>query len=209
MNRLVLLIAVIVLLPVMMFAGYFGWKLIWPGTGGQAAANAGTVPAEASRVYITPPDSTPPEPIGPVLRPDRVEGEVVTQPLVDPSATRRYRVRAGDTLFDIAVAQYGDSTYVQDILARNPGLRPSALQVGEEIILPNTRGEGSGDAEPERPKVYVVRQGDTLIGIARQLYADSAMYLEIFESNRHLLRSPDAVLREGMRLRLPPPPKYD
>jgi len=208
-NKLVLLIALIVLGPVILVAAFFGPKLVWPDKSGLGAAG-GDAPAvdPPKRVVIPAPADPPPRVAGAVLRPDVPEGTLVTEPLVDKSRTNRYRIKSGDTLFDIAVARYGDSTYVQDILRKNPGLRPEALRVGDQIILPPRRGENPDQRDPDPPRFYVVSRGENLISIARKMYGDSAMYLKIFEANRDQLRNPQSV-REGVRLRLPPPPKYE
>lgn len=201
-NRIVLLVAAIVLVPVAMFAGYFLWKIIWPPS--DAVGETVSAPPPARR-YVPAPERPAPEPVGPVLKPAFLPGEEVTRPLVDRVGPERYRIQPGDTLFDIAVRRYGDSTYVQDILRENPGLSANLIRAGDEIILPRPRAEGPDEKEPERPKVYVVEPGDTLIGIARRMYGDFAMYVKVFEANRDRLSSVDAVLPEGLRLRLPPP----
>ncbi len=50
---------------------------------------------------------------------------------------------------------------------------------------------------------YTVGKGDTLGRIARKLYGEASRAGEIYELNRDKLPSPN-VLREGMKLRLPP-----
>ncbi len=148
------------------------------------------------------------DPPGPVLRPDGVRGEVVTGPMrrkkEDPG--RVHTVVRGDTLYDIARRYYGDAKYVQFIQAANPNLNADLLKVGERIVLPKPNDPSADEPEPKpAPQVYVVGRGDTLIGIARRLYGDAAMYLKIYESNRDLLSSPGATLYTGQRLRLPEP----
>lgn len=63
-----------------------------------------------------------------------------------PSAPRRtptagqeiYKVAAGDSGFwGIAVKKYGDGTYYQAIARANPGVDPTRLRVGQELILPS------------------------------------------------------------------------
>jgi nucleoid-associated protein YgaU len=55
----------------------------------------------------------------------------------------------------------------------------------------------------EASQTYVIRRGDTLSRIAARHYGDAALYRAIYEHNRGVLRSPDA-LRPGQTLRLPP-----
>lgn len=207
MNRLVVLIAAIVLVPVVLVAAYFGRQLVWPS----AAAGDGdgrTEVAPASRIHVPAPDVPPPAVRGPVLRAEPVQGRRVTVLRPDKTPSNRYRVRSGDTLHDIAMTHYGDSTYIQDILVANPGLDANLIHPGDEITLPPRRGETPDEPAPQL-QYYVVRQGDTLHGIAKRRYGDSAMYLRIFEANRDQLASPASIIREGMRLRLPPAPTYE
>lgn len=67
----------------------------------------------------------------------------VAAPTVPPAtspapatASRRYTIKAGDTLLDIA-DQF--DTTVDAIRAANPGLTPEALRVGQEITIPGNR----------------------------------------------------------------------
>ncbi len=56
---------------------------------------------------------------------------------------------------------------------------------------------------PEQPRrTYRVREGDTLVSIARRLYGDGRRYRDIFEANRDQLASPNA-LSVGVLLQLP------
>ncbi|MEA3247543.1 MAG: LysM peptidoglycan-binding domain-containing protein, partial [Gemmatimonadota bacterium] len=136
-----------------------------------------------------------------------VEGDVVTGPLrrrrrTEPKNT--YVIVSGDTLYDIAMQKYGDPKFVQTIQEANPGLDPARLRVGDRIVLPEPKKErGAPAEEKKRPKVYVVKKGDTLIGIARKMYHDTAMYPKIYEDNKDVLSSLNARLYVGMRLRLP------
>jgi LysM repeat protein len=73
-------------------------------------------------------------------------------------------VAPGDTLYSIAQAT---GTYLEDILAANPGLDPNNLQVGQRISLPSPP-----IVPPEVPPCpsgiyWVVEPGDTLYKIAR------------------------------------------
>jgi len=147
------------------------------------------------------------DPPGPVLRPEGIEGEVVTGPLRPRRRDRSgntYVIASGDTLYDIAMQEYGDPKFVQAIREANPGLDPARLRIGDRIVLPDPKKAEPEETRPaERPKVYVVKKGDTLIGIARKMYHDAAMYPKIYEANKDVLSSLNARLYVGMRLRLP------
>ena len=148
------------------------------------------------------------DPPGPVLRPQGIQGDVVTGPLRrrETGPKNAYVIQAGDTLYGIAMDKYGDARFVQTIEAANPGLDPNRLRVGDRITLPEKEQPAPKPAEPKRQKVYVVKKGDTLIGIARQVYGDAALYPKVYEANKDVLSSLNARLYPGMRLRLPDPP---
>jgi len=82
-----------------------------------------TKPAESSSVTASPPDKS---------------AEPVTQSTPAPvtPAKRIYTVHKGDTLWSIAVQYYGDGQRYRDIIKANPGLEPTKMYVGQQIILP-------------------------------------------------------------------------
>ncbi len=68
-------------------------------------------------------------------------------PVRDAAGTTRYTIRAGDTLSAIA-ARF--NTSVARLLALNPGLNPSRLQVGAQILVP-----GPGATATPAPRATV------------------------------------------------------
>jgi len=54
----------------------------------------------------------------------------------------------------------------------------------------------------EEPRFYVVQQGDSLSGIAEQIYGNPFRFEEIFRANRDILTSPERIY-VGQRLRIP------
>ncbi|MGE0480424.1 MAG: LysM peptidoglycan-binding domain-containing protein [Phycisphaerae bacterium] len=91
--------------------------------------------------------------------------------------------------------------------ARSPGESPPrAARSAEQPGQPSSR-EASGDrGATTRPaagvRVYTVRKGDSLAGIAKRELGSPLRWREIFDLNRDQLPTPDS-LREGMELRLP------
>jgi len=69
---------------------------------------------------------------------------------------------------------------------------PSVLPSPSPSAPPATTGQ-----------TYTVRSGDTLSSIAQSFYGDPTEWRPIFEANRDLLPSPDA-LQAGQSLRIPP-----
>lgn len=54
----------------------------------------------------------------------------------------------------------------------------------------------------EEPKFYTVKAGDYLGKIAQEVYGDSSKYVQLFEANKPMLKSPDAIY-PGQVLRIP------
>ncbi len=84
------------------------------------------------------------------------------EPLPCPAGSTSYTIRSGDTLYRLALRY---STTVDAIMSANPGLSPTALQVGRRICIPSTAAPS-----PECPAgytQYTIQSGDTLYAIAR------------------------------------------
>ena len=214
MKRVVVLIAILAILPLLIVIAYYG-----PGVYHRLTQSA---PAAAQAITHlpdplpqTPPSSAAPglpaPPVeGPTRPPDDVRGEEVQKPFTQERNENTVLVRSGDTLFDLVVKRYGDSSYMNDVLVANPGLNPKRLRIGQKIVLPpkaTLDRKSQSKSVRDEPKIWVVKEGDSLISIAQHQYADSAMATAIFNLNRDQLPTPEA-LRAGMRLRLPPKPQY-
>jgi len=203
----------IVAIPIVMAVALLGPGLYrWLTKSAPASAQTlvAHLPDAAPPSSATPPGLPQPPVDGPTRPPDDVRGQEVQKPFVDERNENSVIVRSGDTLFDIVSKHYGDQSYMNEVLVANPGLNPSHLRPGQKIVLPpkaTLDRRGQSKAAGDDPKIYVVKDQDSLISIARHMYGDSAMANEIFKINRDLLRTPEA-LRPGMRLRLPPPPQY-
>ena len=79
-----------------------------------------------------------------------------------------YKIKSGDTLYALSL-HYGIS--VDMIVQYNPGLKPSALKIGKNIIIPALKEVGSyaGRKDPDSLDFsgsYLVKRGDTLWSIA-------------------------------------------
>ena len=102
--------------------------------------------------------------VNPDINPDFLQvGQQICLPIPTPTITcpgPTYTIRPGDTLFSLARTL---GTTVQAILAANPGINPTFLEVGQILCLP------TGGAVPcPSGTIYRVQPGDTLFGIARR-----------------------------------------
>ncbi len=131
-------------------------------------------------------------------------------PAVEPPEFEEYVVKGRDTFQSIARARYGSTRYAEAVARANPFVSPDRLRAGQTLRLPvdptNVQGRpfaGEAPTEPLMPVEYVVKQGDTLTGIARAFYGTTREADRIFEANRDRLRSRDS-LRVGQVILLPP-----
>ena len=98
---------------------------------------------------------------------------------------RTYTVQSGDTLSGIAQQQLGDASRWPEIFLLNRSIRhPDRISPGQVLTLP--------DDTPTQPppRLYIVRRGDTLSGIARRELGDASRWREIFERNRDVVSNP-------------------
>ncbi|MBV9080261.1 MAG: PorV/PorQ family protein, partial [Elusimicrobia bacterium] len=73
---------------------------------------------------------------------------------------------------------------------------------GADKGLSSSKGaSASANASPKR-RIYVIKDGDTLAKIAKNVYGDAKMWRTIYLANRHLISSPTDV-EPGMKITLP------
>jgi len=196
-----------------------------------ATPNAATpptpAPAEAGKrtVNETPPPTARPQPVpetpAPQEPPAAAQGVRPRSPTAaapDPSRPRTHKIQEGDSLRSIAQEYYGSARYWDTILAANPAVNPRRLRIGQTILLPPLKTPAARSKAGYRPgprvpvphqqttssetRLYVVRAGDTLAGIAHRELGDAFRWREIYKLNQEQLSAPNR-LRIGMRLRIP------
>ena len=143
-----------------------------------------------------------------------------------PDGQKRYTVKAGETLWDISVQQYGTGYNWSDIAQANNLTNADKITEGQTIIIPNvtpvfpTNVAGTTDisaeptttiapsvnpateAEPQTPSssTYTVKAGDSLWNIAVREYNDGYQWVRIAQANT--LTNPD-IIHAGNVLTLP------
>ena len=115
--------------------------------------------------------------------------------LFDPSL-KVYTAKSGDDLRSLARRYYGDEAFVPALERNNEGVR--TLTNGQQILLPiHARAivDEPGD-------LYVVQDGESLWKIAKKVYGQGNLWGEIWDANRDVLPTPDAI-QPGLTLRIP------
>jgi len=108
--------------------------------------HSGTPNAAVANLQPTPAAQPAPMPVADTQAPSAPEPvasiDTTTPPAGDnfgpgPSTGEtKYTVKAGDTLYHIALTHYGAGKEWKKIVAANPGLSPKTLRAGETIVLP-------------------------------------------------------------------------
>jgi nucleoid-associated protein YgaU len=103
-----------------------------------------------------------------------------------------YIVKKGDSLWKIAVAQFGDGYRWGEIAHINGLKNPNSLLVGQVLKL----------KIPEKELIdYQIKKGDSLWKIAVVRYGDGFRWTEIWNLNRAVVPNPNMV-RVGVVLRM-------
>jgi nucleoid-associated protein YgaU len=150
--------------------------------------------------------------------------EETPAPPVEPTRTepevRTYVVREGDTPSGIAAREYGRRALGQKLADYNK-INPAKLKAGAKLLIPpvelldpgaapaeavasTENGSNAENAAGAAPKfrVYRVREGDTLYGIAQRELGKGDRWKELQSSNVDVLKSA-ADLTPGMQIKIP------
>jgi nucleoid-associated protein YgaU len=115
----------------------------------------------------------------------------------------------GDSYVALAERYFGSRLEVGRLHRVNEGRAESELRAGDRIFVPRHAAEASelltksaSAAGQWEGGVYRVESGDMLGKIAKKVYGSASKWRVIYEANRDVLASPDA-LEVGMALRIP------
>lgn len=147
-------------------------------------------PAETPPDNVTPPPTvaeTPPTPAGTAKEtaPPPAETKVAHE------GEGEYTVAGGDTLMKIAFEHYGDLYKWKEIfeLNRDKITNPNSIPRGTVLKL-NPGGEVSITRNGEK---YLIKSGDTLGTISREVYGTSSKWKKIWKNNRELIKDPNRI----------------
>ncbi|BDH45332.1 peptidoglycan-binding protein LysM [Salmonella enterica subsp. enterica serovar Choleraesuis] len=76
------------------------------------------------------------------------------------------------------------------------------VAVGNISGIADVEDDVTASAAGTESRIYTVKSGDTLSGIAKQMYGDANQYNKIFEANKPMLKSADKIY-PGQALRIP------
>jgi len=174
-----------------------------PKTSGAGAAASGT------RTFSVPSLTADRGEFDPAEAPVEYPGEHSLARPQSRGARIEHTIVADETLTDIAVQYYGSSAEWTRLAALNPGIDPLNLPIGKRILVqdgkiasPQLPQQGSPRSVRKGRQTYVVKAGDTLGGIAQTFRGSTRFIDEIFQANRDVLASPNAIA-EGMVLVIP------
>jgi len=175
-------------------ASYLLIRVLAATSGG---AHAAALPDQGQTLVLA--DPTDPHATGAVLT---EQGEV-TPGTVD------YVIQRGDSLWRIAALFYGDGEQYPRLLSANQGRLQSngepfqgLLYPGEVLLVPL-----AGMADPNAPRVHVVRPGETLRAIAATELGDESRWPTLLVDGvpaRQALADPD-LIHPGLRVTVPGP----
>ncbi|MEK7866976.1 MAG: LysM peptidoglycan-binding domain-containing protein, partial [Planctomycetota bacterium] len=139
-------------------------------------------------------------------------------PPIELAGKKTHVVKAGDSLSTISKLYFKESRFWEKIAEANSKFLkdPHDLKVGMVLVIPEIEAapavkapEAAPTVAPTAPapelggkKVHVVGEGDSLSTISQKHFGTTKHWKAIFEANRGILSSPDA-LSVGMKLVIP------
>jgi len=113
-----------------------------------------------------------------------------------------YEVKAGDSLWKIAMDKYGDGYKWVDIANENSLDNPGVLLVGQSLKMPEIEMVTVNKIVITEETNYEVKAGDSLWNIATDKYGDGFVWTKIYERNSQLISNPN-IIEIGTVLVLP------
>lgn len=102
-----------------------------------------------------------------------------------------YQVKQGDTLMKIAFDNYGDLYRWKEIYEANKSKisDPSHVPPGTQLTL-----NGAGMVQIQRSgEQYLIKHGDTLGTISKDVYGTNTKWKKLWENNRQLIKDPSKI----------------
>ena len=139
----------------------------------------------------------------------QLEGEAARDANGDLPTT--YSVKEGDNLWKISESFYDSGYNWVDIASENSLSNPDAIEVGQELKIPNVEAKAetvavlpeTGVGDSISAGDYTVQKGDWLSKIALRAYGDMFAWEKIYEANKKIIGVNPHSIEEGMVLTIP------
>ncbi|MCH2141795.1 MAG: LysM peptidoglycan-binding domain-containing protein [Phycisphaerales bacterium] len=122
---------------------------------------------------------------------------------------RRYTIKPGDTLSEIAWSELGSAQLWTMIVEANPGLDPNRLRVGGTVRIPALRATPASTTAAKSAnsltsgRTHTVAAGDSLSSVAIAYYENADRWHDVYMANATLLQGDPDRLQLGMVLVIP------
>ena len=212
-------------------SGPLSQKSLLDAAGGKLGESAPSMPSPTSPTMPEPQGGLRPDPIpdgaskdsgedglnttSPARLPESAESEVEKTDGSEPAtsdkpepkpkpvaSTEVYTVQDGDVIITIAEDWFGESGRHDEIIALNPGVDPTKLQIGQILKMPRKSQPRTKPVDPTlAANEYRIAPNDNYTRIARLLLGDEARASEIAALNPDL---DPGNLQVGTIIKLPP-----
>ncbi len=120
-------------------------------------------------------------------------------PVLTPSKGRRYVVKPGDTLWDIAHQTMGNPSSWPSLFEANRTriARPAMIYPGQTLVIP-----ASASTPPRYRGTHTVSRGESLWQIAETVYGNPLRWKALYQANRGIIKRP-SLIYPGQTLLLP------
>jgi nucleoid-associated protein YgaU len=167
----------------------------------ETLAQAGALPTgEAATNEVPPSQAAAPGSLDasanpPPLDANPAPAELATQPSEIPAPVSgevtQYKVKRGDTLMKIAFEKLGDLNRWKDILASNSGVLSGNAELKAGMVL-NIEGAVLIAVE-HHGEIYLIKKGDTLGLISKDVYGTQKKWKRLWDNNRDLIKNPNRI----------------
>lgn len=106
----------------------------------------------------------------------------------DAGSTKTYSVQKNETLMMIAFKLYGDYGKWKELANLNGGISTVRAGMNLKYTVPAEEFVWNPQGNP-----YLIRTGDTLGGISKQVYQDLKKWKLLWENNRPLIKDPNKI----------------
>jgi nucleoid-associated protein YgaU len=154
----------------------------------------------------------------PVQQPTRTQPPARTASVstVLASGERSHTITQGESLSSICARYYGDRSLVNALARHNNLSDPNLVKAGDALCIPTLqtlspstiakppatadlrqaadRTPASATTNPAAPKIYTVKEGDTLSSLAARLMGSAGKWEELYDFNNDVIPDPDTII---------------